>query len=294
MPILKRINEVKVKKVNLIHEEDKRPIKGADLFPELYANIFLVAKKKSGKSMVISKIIKECAAKETICIFFCSTINKDDVWKAIQESCKKHGIPFIKHESLNNDGIDQLDLLVKHLQNEAKQNADDEDDEDDDEEQEGGLRHNKERIERLKCAIKGCDSDSDDDDEKKKKKAKKSKYRSPEYLIILDDLSNEMKAQSLVGLLKKNRHFKCKVICSTQYCNDIRPESWQQADYALIFKGQSEKKLQEIWKNCDIGVEFDEFQEIYEAATQKPYSFLYIDCRSGKFRSNFNLEFVLE
>lgn len=42
-----KINDVKVDKVPLLSKEDKRPVRGAALFPEIYANIFLCAKKKT-------------------------------------------------------------------------------------------------------------------------------------------------------------------------------------------------------------------------------------------------------
>ena len=49
-----------------------------------------------------------------------------------------------------------------------------------------------------------------------KKKHKKCEYQAPEYIIIFDDLSSELKSQSLLTLLRKNRHFKTKLIISSQ------------------------------------------------------------------------------
>ena len=276
---LKKINDVKVKKVRSLKEEDTRPIRGEKMFNELYANIFLCAKKKSGKTSVIHKIIKECCTPHTCVIAFVSTLHKDDTWKSIVKMCKSKGIPFIGHTSLFEDGVDQLDLLVKHLQNEAKE-------EDDEEESDDRVT----RLEKVMCPIQ-CDSESDDEDNKK---PRKSKYRQPEYLIVLDDLSRELKSKSLVTLLKANRHFKCKVIISSQYANDCLPESWMQIDYALVFKGQSKKKLEEIYKNCDIGIDLPEFLDVYKDATEKLYSFLYIDSRNNTFRRNFDREFILD
>jgi len=73
---LKRINNKKVKAIP-IPDEDKRPIKGFDICEEVYANIFLCARKKSGKTSAVFKIMKECSTKHTIIIIFCSTVHKD-------------------------------------------------------------------------------------------------------------------------------------------------------------------------------------------------------------------------
>ena len=46
------------------------------------------------------------------------------------------------------------------------------------------------------------------------KKQRKSKYRAP-------DLSTELKSRSLLALLKKNRHYRSKLIISSQWLHDL-------------------------------------------------------------------------
>ena len=58
---LKQINNQYVKAIP-IPDEDTRPIKGYDICEEVYANIFLCARKKSGKTSALFKILKECSA----------------------------------------------------------------------------------------------------------------------------------------------------------------------------------------------------------------------------------------
>ena len=70
MTSLKQINKQVVRAIP-IPNEDTRPIKGYDICQEVYANIFLCAKKKSGKTSALFKIMKECADKKTIIIVFC-------------------------------------------------------------------------------------------------------------------------------------------------------------------------------------------------------------------------------
>ena len=78
----------------------------------------------------------------------------------------------------------------------------------------------------------------EDENEEPKKKKKKSKYLAPEYMIIFDDLSSELKSRSLLSLMKFNRHFKAKLIISSQYLNDLLPESRKQIDLWLISKAE--------------------------------------------------------
>lgn len=272
-----KINNIKVGKVPLLKAEDNRPIRGSDLFPEIYANAFLCAKKKSGKTSSIYKIIKECAGRDTKIIAIVSTLYKDATWKTIREYCKLKGLGFEGFTSINEDGVDRIDELVERLQEEAK--------EDEDEEAIDKRVAALEKKMRMKCPIQ-TNNDSDEEDEDKPKK--KLKYRAPEYIIILDDLSNEMKSRSLVTLLKKNRHFRAKIILSSQYLNDLLPEARKQMDYFMIYRGQPKKKLDEIYRDADVNVDVEEFYDIYKFATEKEYSFLYIDSKTSEFRRNFN------
>jgi len=250
---------------------DNRPIKGFNLFPEIYANVFLCSKKKSGKTSVIYKIIKSCASKNTNVICFVSTLHKDASWLSIKKYCDDHNINFTGYTSLVDGKIDKLNELVDDLQNMVPNDDDD-----------------KEDVIKTKSLLL-CDSDSEEDDKPKKKE----KYRTPEYIIVFDDLSNELKSKSLVSLLKKNRHFKALVIVSSQYLHDLLPESRKQMDYLLVFKGQSIEKLKVIYTDADLSTPFEEFLKIYEDATKEKYSFLYIDVRDDSYRKCFSHKIII-
>lgn len=266
---LKVINDHVVKSIpQYSGAGDMRPIRGADLFPELYSNIFCLARKNSGKSTVIFKIIKECITKETKVIMFVSTLYKDSNWIAIRQFLKKHKVEHECHTSLKENGVDKLEELVLNLQHEAQLVEQIE---------EAGKDKPKQKN------ILLCESDEDDDE-----KPKKSKYKAPEFLIILDDLSSELKSKSLVSLLKKNRHFKAKVIVSSQYLNDLLPEARLQLDVFLIFGNQTEEKLQQVYKDSDAIIPFETFKKIYYFATEQKYSFLYVNTRTLEYRRNFN------
>ena len=86
---LKQINNQYVRPIAIPSQLDKRPIKGYDICEEIYANIFLCAKKKSGKTSALFKIMKECTDKRTIIIVFCSTCYKDENWIEIRKYFEK-------------------------------------------------------------------------------------------------------------------------------------------------------------------------------------------------------------
>jgi hypothetical protein len=253
-----KINNVKVRKVPLLTPEDTRKIKGAAMFSEVYANIFFCAKKKKGKTSAIFKTLKGCAGSKTKIVVFCSTLHKDASWGAIQQWAEDKGLPFVGHLSLRDEeGNDQLDQLVNDLA----------------------------EPEEVQEKVKNLLDDSSDEEEVVERK---SKYRYPEYIIVLDDLSTELKSKSVTSLLKKNRHFKAKIIIASQYLNDLLPEARKQLDYLIAFSGLPEKKLVEIHRDTDVHIPMDEFVSVYKFATAQPYSFLYIDCIDGQFRKNFN------
>ncbi len=276
---VKKINNVIVKPPKILTDNsDKRPVRGANLFSDPYSNVFVCARKKSGKSVVIHNILKECVGRDTTVIFFVSTLYKDPVYKNMLTMCEKNNINYIGYTSLKEDGVDHLQDLVDSFKAAAEKKHEEEQKEI----QDGGKKKKKQ---------KGLGLFQDDpDDDEKEVKPRKLKYLAPEYIFIFDDLSNETKSKSLVTLLKNNRHWKLRIILSSQYYNDLLPESRKQIDIFIIFKSIIEAKLFEIFKDADLSVTFPEFLDIYKWATKEPYSFLYVDRLNSSFRRNFNME----
>ena len=84
----KQINNITIRPVvHLALKEEE--IRGYDYFPNLYSNIYVCAKRKSGKSTLIYNILKNCAGRRTNVVFFCSTIQRDDTYKRILEMLEK-------------------------------------------------------------------------------------------------------------------------------------------------------------------------------------------------------------
>ena len=87
--------------------------------------------------------------------------------------------------------------------------------------------------------------------------------------------------------MKANRHYKTKVIISTQHVNDLRPECYKQLDILILMRGHSLDKLEEIHSKTAMNISLDRFIKIYKHATEGKHDFLWIDLPNLKFRKCF-------
>ena len=296
---LQTINKVKVVPISGSERKDERPIKGADMFPELYSNIGIIAKKKSGKTQVISNIIQKCAGKDTQIILFSSTVHKDNTYKAIIKWCKKHNINITTFTDIIEGKVNILDRLVKNLGevgDEEELSDIEEEPEEVLDERYGGKYYNLFGEDDREPDTGVFDEEFTEDEEeeipfdtkiegkirfKRDNTSLKSrdKYQVPEYILILDDMAHILKHPSIGNLLRKNRHYKMKVILSTQYLHDLVPASFKQLDTLLLFKGLPEVKLQKVINDADLSLDIETLSKIYHHATAEKYNFLYIGTR---------------
>ena len=112
----------KVVRAIKVPNRDTRPVRGSDVCPECYANIAILAKKNSGKTSIINKLLRECAGKNgrTCVMAFVSTLEKDAQWQVIKEWCENNNIPFLGYTSMMSGKHNILEAFVKTLQNEGK------------------------------------------------------------------------------------------------------------------------------------------------------------------------------
>lgn len=273
---IQKINDIKVKPIPT--KEDKRPIKGSDLFPKAYCNIFLNGTPESGKSTVLENIIEHCTYKNTTVIAFVSTLYADNTWLYIREWCEKRHVPFLGYMSIYENGRNLLEQFVEQWEAEAKER---------DEKKKAKKR--KERIKKTKkFLLTNDDTDSEEDDDDKK-----YPILAPDYLVILDDLSDELHEKSVPTLMKKHRHFHLKVIISSQYLNDLPKSARKVLTYWIIFGGLDEEKLLEMYNQASLKVSYEQFRMMYNVATRDKYSFLYVCVNHPDFRINFNKRFTL-
>ena len=269
----KKINNKVVKAIPVDESKiDTRPLKGVEVCPKDFANIGLFARKGMGKTSNIFHLIQQCMGRDTSVIAFVSTLENDVQWSVIRDYCEKKGNPFIGHTSLIEDGVNMLEAFV-HLLQKPKETK-------------------EEEVKVPSLSLFPCTPAEPPQEETKVKKLRKTKYQAPEYIIILDDLSTELKMKIVPELLKKNRHFKAKVIVSTQWPNDLAPESLKQLNLLMLWKGLPMLKLEELHEKCAIPVTLEKFVEMYHQATTPAHGFLWIDLDKYTYRMNFTDEFV--
>lgn len=258
------INDFEVEPVKT-EETPKENILGYDMFPILYNNVFCIAKKKSGKSNVIYNILDKGANKRTNILFFVPTFHRDAVYLKMAEMLDKKGIHYQVFSDIIEDGVNVLDDIIKKL-----------------EEPEEIVLQNK-PVKTMFGMTKG------------RSQPKKPQKLSPKHIIVLDDCGSSLKNSAVTKLLKINRHLHTRVIVSSQHQGDLFQQAFRQFDNLIIFKGLSQniEKLEQIYRNADLSVSFEEFVEMYRFATLKPFSFLYIDTRNNQYRVNFNKQILI-
>ena len=227
-----KINNIKVKAILQEEEEDISKWRGSKIFNVRYPNIFLLAKKNSGKTCTIFTILKQTLTKNTEVIIFSSTVHKDKNMIHIVRYLKKKKIPVLTFTSLYEDGKNKLQEFYESLEN----NSSDSDSPDvSGDEGEGVAKINKYIM---------VDSDSEDEEVKKKKE--------PVYIVIFDDLSSELKDKAVPYFMKRNRHFKALCILSSQYLFDLAKDGRNQIDYILMFPALPAEKVESIQKELDL------------------------------------------
>ncbi|EGG15789.1 hypothetical protein DFA_09456 [Cavenderia fasciculata] len=156
---LTKINNVIVEPIKL--PQPPKNVKGSELFNQLNANILVCAPKNSGKTVVF-KIIDECTNKQTNVLIFCATVHNDHSWLEIQKDLDKRGITFMPFTFIYDDKANVLEAFIQSLQVQPNENS--------------------------KPLILTNNTVAE-------KSSKKEV--APDYLIIFDDLSNELKDQSI-------------------------------------------------------------------------------------------------
>jgi hypothetical protein len=262
----KVINNIRVRPVQLGNGA-KKQARGYDLFSEPYANIFICARKKSGKTVLINKILKECSSKKTHIIIVCPTVAKDRTYEKIIEYFENKGNVIDTFHDLKDS--ESGDVIADALASPTEED-----------------KMEVEQPEVKKVIF--TDDESGIEIVKKKRKPKADPYITPETIFVFDDLGSDLRSRAISQLMKTNRHYKCKVILSSQYVNDLEPQSIKQLDYFLSFRGHSQDKMALIHKHLDIAIPFDQFYELYKDATSSPFSFFYYANVDGEMRKNFN------
>lgn len=246
---------------------DKLPL-GHQYINHAYPNVLLLAKKNSGKTNVIYNILKQCANCHTEVVIFCPTVDLDDTYAQIIDYLDSRGIP---HQQFKN--IDNLKDLMMSYDKDFEVLDETENEEIEPEYAMAAVMEYKEPV--------------------KEKRARKSKFIVPEHIFIFDDCKKMLRNNVFNELLSTNRHYKAKVIISTQYFSDIHKDSRVNLDVLCVFPKIPLDTIKTLHENMQLSIPLDKFERLYLKATHQPYNFLYIDIRREKFKLNFDGELDL-
>jgi len=118
--------------------------------------------------------------------------------------------------------------------------------------------------------------------------------------LIFDDIIGtnngafRKSGSALQNLIIKNRHHFTNVILTTQYIKSINPIIRENIDIWVLYKSQNKKSLiDKIYELVSGVVSEEHFIELFEHATEKPYSAFVIDNhketpKENKFKINWN------
>ncbi len=300
-----KINNVKVKPV-ITSQDNINNIRGYKLFPFKNYITYICSRKKSGKTSLISTIIEKTTTPKTIVWLFCSTHAVDKTWLTIIKNLEDRNYIVNCFDSITDGSgtktVDNLDMILKELNTDESSEStapslpsisipetvrdrfgnqtlkkknlfkDDVDNSSD------FNIHDPASINELKSKVQFTT----------KKDNKKAKLHVPKNLFIFDDISQQLRLKSVQSLFKTHRHSDSSIICSSQWANDLAPQSILQCDILITFKSFSKEKLEHIHQVLDVGMPFEDFWNGYQQATEGDYNFFYYNIRTDEMRKNFN------
>jgi hypothetical protein len=278
MASLKKINNIVVKPLDIKYKA-KKNFKGKDLFNIWCPNMFILAKKNSGKTTTIYFTLEKCSGKHTKFIFIVSTLDKDPIWNAIVDKLGEERCATFK--SLYDD--DDVNIIQQFMDD---NNSDKIAPEEVSQSGGGGVPLNNFKKNQRQIG-------SGEPPTPPAPKVDTWKYNYPKFIIVMDDLGDTMRDKSVTQLLKTNRHFDAMTIISSQSLNDLDKPARLNLDYMLIFPKLPIEKLKMIHQDLNLSTEFDDFLKKYEEATKEKYNFLYIGRSESEeeYRKNFNEAF---
>jgi Cdc6-like AAA superfamily ATPase len=287
---LQKINNQEVIPI-IVDEMKPYEIKGYDVIPMLYSNIFIVGMRGSGKTTSLFHIMKECIGKDTVVIVFSHTHNNDSTWIEIKKWLEQHNITSAFYDSImDEDKQSRIQILLSVLKKQAA-------------EHEAMVKAKEEqkkknqKITSERCRMRLTDANNDIIEEEMEK-IQKPAINACKYMLIFDDISSELRkgktGDSIAELLKEHRHYKSKVIVSTQDTVDLAPGTKNQASIWLVYKGFGFERFKDhIYSFLNMRIPVEELYKIYIDVTKEQGSFLFINKINGELRRNFNEKIIL-
>ena len=259
------------------------------VMPYEFFTASLYAKRRSGKTYLIWKLLKALTKKHSEVHIFAPTVNLDKTWGEITNWLDSKGINYTTYTDLNDDdGNDIISGLLDEwaIPAEPEEEESSEEDEDELEKPWRGFRPNElESFSQYNETLKL---------QKTKKKTKKKKKKKPppppDRWVIIDDNSEHLKRRSIHKLFYNGRHYRAKVLTS---CHDIKkqsPDMIANSVYSFLFKRLPEERIKHIKDKLDLDVADSKFTDMYALASKRDYGFLLIDSDRDKYYSSFKSE----
>ncbi len=276
------INNIKVKPVVQTGGEKPERIRGGDLFSE-YCNIAIIGPKRHGKSTLIYNIAEHVCYKNNVLIFSPTVYNDPTYKKMIEMLTKKKKCNVLAYDHFydSETGLNRIAELKELLTEKNKE------------------KEIVKKIEKLEERLPICNFGQPPkkvEEVVKEIEKKEPKPKGPltaEYVIIYDDLGNDLRDASLYQFLIKNYHYKTKNILAVHNSTNLLPGAWNNLNYLLCLGNIPEEKFLTIQGNADIQYKGENknnriLYDVYKEATEKQYDFLYINRDTGELRHNFN------
>jgi hypothetical protein len=293
LPALKRkkpdssIFDVEMPKYKLSPEDEKLeklPVKGREIFAHPYGTIAFVGKTGSGKSVTMFHYIKHTLDKRTKVFIISTTVTFDKLWVHARDYMDKQGIkyehfPEIKMEGKNGKLVNVLKSYICPLMDSYVEKKYDKNGWKEDESLEFmdhlmPSKSDKPLPKRLYglCVLNGPPAP---EYQRKHDPNEHLVDRVPDFAIFFDDVSElDLKSRILTDLIKRNRHFRCRVFIGTQHLIHVKKDAWDQIHCVHMWDGFSGDYMEKMHKRVNTRLPRENYMWLYDRVTEQPHTFL--------------------
>ncbi len=276
------IKPIKVKK----DPNESKPLLGREIIPELYpGSLALLAKTRSGKTTVINHIMEHCVDERVDVHIFASTVGLDASWIKVVKVLRHRGVGVTTYTSIFHPmtGVNQLNQVFAEFERKKKAK-----------EKEKKTRKSIYEVVQAPKFLAAPNPIADPDMVAPSESKKEEDYETsaPERWVIIDDMDQEqLRAKCLDNNLKKCRHYKARILISTQHIIHVTPSALTQLSMVCFWKGFSPNYMAKLHDRLAMHavIDFKQFWLLYSMATKEDHSFLTYYLTDGSFRSNFSM-----
>lgn len=251
----------------------------------LAGSLALLAKTRSGKTTVINHILEHCVDERVDVRIFASTVGLDASWIKVVKDLRHRGVGVQTYTSIFHPitGANQLNQVFAEFELKKKQK-----------EKEKKQRKSLHEVVQAPKFLAAPNPIADPDMVAPSEAKHEEDYETsaPEHWVIIDDMDQEqLRAKCLDNNLKKCRHYKARILISTQHIIHVTPSALTQLSMVCFWKGFSPNYMAKLHDRLAMHaiIDFKQFWLLYSMATKEDHSFLTYYLTDGTFRSGFAL-----